>query len=66
VAINFTKLKIILFLNRYLKKFEPVEIELLYFLRKKLFPKVSEIWFEDPGSGKTYLGSGIRGLKKRI
>jgi hypothetical protein len=58
-ATNFTKpLKIILFLSRYRKKFDPIGKELLYFLPKKLSLRSQKNmgW----GSGirkKTYSGS---------
>ncbi len=61
VATNFTKFKIILFLNKYRNFFWQIDIELQYFLPKQLSLSSSNyglgIW--DPR--KTYLGS--RGLK---
>jgi hypothetical protein len=59
VAINFTKIVIILFLNRTEKKFETTNKELNYFLPKKLLLTVA-LRKMGWGSGiqkKTYSGS---------
>ncbi len=49
VAINFTKLKSILFLNRFRKIFEPIYKKIQYFL-PKILSLVLRIWVGDPGS----------------
>ncbi len=61
VAINFTKLKIILFLKCWRKIFWPVFKELLNFLSKNYSLSSKKYgFFRDPG---TYSGSGSRGQK---
>jgi hypothetical protein len=48
------KWKIILFLNRlrYRKKFEPTDKKNFFFSTQKIVTKLSQIWVEDPGTGK--------------
>jgi hypothetical protein len=59
-AINFTKLKIILFLNRCLKKLKPIDTGFKYFLPKKLLLSTQKYGsrIRNPRSGqKTNPGS---------
>jgi hypothetical protein len=53
-AINFTKLKIVLILNRYRKKIEPIDKKSKYFFTTRI---------RDSRPEKTYPGSGSRGQK---
>ena len=72
VATNFTKLKIILFLKCWRKKFGPIFKELLKNYRtftKTTVTKLSKIWVWNPETGirdpeKTYFGSRIQGSKR--
>ncbi len=49
VATNITKLKIILFLNWWSKKFGPIYEELWNFLPQEIVIRLSKIWVWDPG-----------------
>jgi hypothetical protein len=67
LAINFTKLKIILFLKCWRKKkFEPIFKELGIELAQKMVPNLSIIWVWDPGSGKNLFPIPDPGIKKAL
>jgi hypothetical protein len=47
---RFLSSYLIIFLNKYRKKFEPIDKELKYFCTKKFVTKLSEMWARDQGS----------------
>jgi hypothetical protein len=47
VVITFTKLEIILFLNRYRTKYGPIDKGLKVFFTRKIVTKIEEIWVGD-------------------
>jgi hypothetical protein len=62
VIMNFTKFKIILFLNRYREKVEAINKEIKVFFTQKVASKLQEIWVVypgpeiwEPGSGKNFI-----------
>ncbi len=61
---HLTKLKIILFLKRWRKKFGPIFKELLNFLPKRLSLSSQKYGFGIRDPEKTYSGSRIQGSKR--
>ncbi len=61
---HLTKLKIILFLKRWRKKFGPIFKELLNFMPKRLSPSSQKYGLGIRDLEKTYSGSRIQGSKR--
>jgi hypothetical protein len=61
---KFLSSYLIIFLNKYRKKFEPIDKELKYFCTKKFVTKLSEMWVRDQRSRIRDPGSGIQDPEK--